>query len=443
MFKNPELQRNLWLEFSRHRIVIMPCIIGLVLLVAYVNDRYRLGENFYNTAIWMYFALTVLWGGRLAGESVVQEMNDKTWDNQRMSSLSPWTMTLGKYLGSTMIVWYGAVICLICVVFVPSTVIAREGPPLVYLISVCILAAVLSQLISFVASLVSIRKGLKQNRSISSIYLILGIITASYVAGLAFNMRAGTSIFWHGAAYGAFPFILVSLSLFCGWTMLAAYRLMRVELQVKSIAIYWTLFVIFVAIFVSGFIVSASPNNSFHQLLVGYTIVVALTYLVAFADSKNPIIFRRLFFSIKNKDWRKVLETIPAWFFCLILMSVSLLMLVLANNETLVIFNYSINFRFYAIAIFMFALRDIGLILYFNFSAKAGRADMTAFIYMLILYYLIPLLFSAANLDIGLALLTPLSSAHPYVTLISAGAQVSLVSYLCYRRWKSNFSLSK
>ena len=45
-----------------------------------------------------------------AADSVLDEVNDNTWDFQKLSALSPWSLAFGKLFGSTIYCWYGGLI---------------------------------------------------------------------------------------------------------------------------------------------------------------------------------------------------------------------------------------------------------------------------------------------------------------------------------------------
>jgi hypothetical protein len=105
---NPEFQRNLILELSIHRLIAMP----VILLLVFVATGALAGEDAATyVATGVLWLLLVLWGGRLAAETVLGEVAGRTWDAQRMSSIGPWTMSWGKLFGSTVFVWYGALWC--------------------------------------------------------------------------------------------------------------------------------------------------------------------------------------------------------------------------------------------------------------------------------------------------------------------------------------------
>ena len=450
MLNNPELQRNLWLEFTRHRIVIIPVVLFLVHFVAFIGNGYRLGEPVLTTALWMYFLISVVWGARLAGESVVSEINNKTWDAQRMSSLSPWSMTWGKLFGGTIISWYGATFCLIVIIINHVNIVNMRDSFSFYsmwrtnslstgqLVLFCILTGVLAQSISFIASLISIHKGAPQHRSLSNLYVLLAAITTLMLVTYAFKSPGLAT--WYDWVFRSHYFLLVSLSIFIVWSLVAAYRLMRLELQVKNTPLVWLAFVIFLAVYLAGFVQQSDQFYTFKRWLIAYSVVVFLTYVMAFADNKNPMILRRLFVNIRKRNWRQVAESIPAWFVSICMVFLILIMLVMQNNSVFRLFDATINYRYYSIAVFVFAIRDVSLIIYFNISNKRGRADLTAMLYLLVLYYLLPLLFSVAKSSIGFALFVPLNTEYPVITVISAIVQAIIIILLSMRRWRHFFT---
>jgi len=109
---NPELQRNLWLEFSLHRLVVMPCVLALLFLCAALGTQPNSDVGVTTTGLLLFIGLAGFWGARRAADAVTEEFRGKTWDGQRMSALGPWAMTWGKLVGSTSYAWYGALMCL-------------------------------------------------------------------------------------------------------------------------------------------------------------------------------------------------------------------------------------------------------------------------------------------------------------------------------------------
>ena len=90
-------------------------LLGLVLLLfgVWTFDSTEPGggeeflESFVATGTIGYILVVLFWGSRIAAAAMVREIVDKTWDQQRLSSMGAWGMTWGKLFGSTSYVWYG------------------------------------------------------------------------------------------------------------------------------------------------------------------------------------------------------------------------------------------------------------------------------------------------------------------------------------------------
>ncbi len=93
---NPELRRNLWLELSTHRVIAMPVVLAAVfiLIYAFKSGSLALGDAeaasaVADVALVAYGLIVVLWGGRLAAGAVVEEIRDRTWDDQKLTAVGP------------------------------------------------------------------------------------------------------------------------------------------------------------------------------------------------------------------------------------------------------------------------------------------------------------------------------------------------------------------
>ena len=127
MKSNPELQRNLWLEITPYRLVSMPLIIAAVAYLAFVSDGYHLGTSVASATVGLFFVISLIWGTKLAAETVMNEIRDHTWDGQRMSVLTPWELTCGKLFGSTLYTWYGGAICLVLYLAAAATTAPEQS----------------------------------------------------------------------------------------------------------------------------------------------------------------------------------------------------------------------------------------------------------------------------------------------------------------------------
>ena len=215
---NPELRRNLWLEITAHRLLAMPAVLGLAFLVLAALDKPGAVENVSLLALTGFGLLAGLWGSRLAANSIIDEMIDKTWDWQRLSTLTPWTMTWGKLVGSTAFAWYGSLICL--AVFLVTATATNINSPLRFGVSIVLLAVML-QAAGIAAALHGSRSGAPARQRSVGILLVLLLLSGpafGYVWMKTSWREAGpflwittvfvalTSIRIAALAYGAFFF---------------------------------------------------------------------------------------------------------------------------------------------------------------------------------------------------------------------------------------------
>ena len=65
---NPELQRNVWLEFSWHRLVLMPCVLALIFLCAALGTQPDSDVGVTTTGLLLFTGLAGFWGARRAAD---------------------------------------------------------------------------------------------------------------------------------------------------------------------------------------------------------------------------------------------------------------------------------------------------------------------------------------------------------------------------------------
>ena len=92
---NPEFQRNIWLECSFHKLIMIPAILAIIFIgiVVSIDIHQIVAVSVTGAAVAAYFILIGLWGVKLAANAVTGEVREKTWDNQRMTSSTAWSMT--------------------------------------------------------------------------------------------------------------------------------------------------------------------------------------------------------------------------------------------------------------------------------------------------------------------------------------------------------------
>src|SRR6201999_1389879 len=93
-----------------HRAIAMPIVLGVIF---YIASQLYLGSKeseVGSATTGIFFLLVKIWGGHKAADSVLDEVNDNTWDFQKLSALSPWSLAFGKLFGSSIYCWYGGLI---------------------------------------------------------------------------------------------------------------------------------------------------------------------------------------------------------------------------------------------------------------------------------------------------------------------------------------------
>ena len=93
---NPEFRRQLWLQFSVTRLALLPLLLAGVFTAVYLSTQAAPAEPLAAVAMVLFGVLVMGMGTFAAGSSVMDEIADRTWDQQRMSATQPWAMTWGK-----------------------------------------------------------------------------------------------------------------------------------------------------------------------------------------------------------------------------------------------------------------------------------------------------------------------------------------------------------
>jgi len=301
----PEFRRNLWLELSPQRVVLALVLLTLGFFAAALSD----GEvTPAAIGTFLYYIVVVIWGARNAALSVVGEIRDRTWDAQRLSSLGAGQMLWGKLFGATVYNWFIGGICL---VVMTVHAVVHAGPlaalsDLVYYLAI----GVIAQAMALLASLIAVRRRQNHSRTEIFLYQFAGLAAAVTVFAVWEAANPGAALLakvhadvipWWGHGFEARGFLLISLALFAGWTLMGCYREMRLELQMQNGPLVWLGFLVFIGLYVAGFDAFLSRDS----LAVGWdaaalrlglaaSTYATLTYVMVLLDPKNRVHFRWL-----------------------------------------------------------------------------------------------------------------------------------------------------
>jgi len=474
IFKNPELQRNAWLELRPARLIVLTCLIAWVyaLLFTSFGRHADSWNNIREASIWLFHILITVWGTKITADSVADEINQKTWDRQRMTGLSPWKLAVGKLFGPTLFQWYGAALCMATYFFFSVS----GDDPMSHLIKgiTVIATGLLANSLALLLSLLSITGAQTSSFSHARINTTFIFILSLLVS---FSLLLGGQNFitylynptWYGLLSGEFLQLFVVL-VCAAWAIVGVYRNMRTEMQYSNDSRVWVLFLIFIILFCYGFNghrtaqlftqneepYPVSAMGSFLEkityiifLLTGITSVLLVIERKGLADYK---IFNN---DLNTLNFRNLDYSAPLWLVSA-LFSLAMALVAVTTSffynplddfngitrpagiiSSLFLFHYGQeaghNYLpiFYVGTILLLA-RDIFVTRYLFYCTNFKNKMMSVLTYYFIVYMAFPRLFGM-NGNPGLGLFLPFNvGGYQIMSILSFVAQVT-IAYLFYR----------
>ena len=454
MWFSPELQRNLWLQLSWGRVLAAPILIGIV-VAALVASWNPAPSSLAEYARWGFVLLLALWSTRRVADSLAEEVGSGTWENQRMSGMSAWSMVWGKLIGGASFPWYCALICLGLMVW--FTLKASPADPRIalgYQVATLVLAAVLAQATALVVALLLLRKAQFRRRLTVTMAQIAGLLAfavAVYWEYSAVPLAAeiGT-VRWYRQEYPANQFYLGSVAIFTVWALVAACRLMRAELLYINRPWVWTLFTLFCMGYAAGFVPwDIEPLTS--RLASACIAGLMLTYAAFFAEAKDPVRYRWGLARFKALQWWRALEFAPWWLISYLLAAiagVATIWSIMIGGELAWLDSWQAALQRYAsvltlgtlsyvfAALLLFALRDMLFLLWLNFTGKMrGRADLSGLVILAIAYGPLPMLLIGAGATQFLPAAWPVMVTD-LIALAWPAVEVVVMWFLLMLRWR-------
>lgn len=502
IFANPELNRNAKLELSNVKMILMPLLILLLLFLTYlIKSPYNKFNPFIHetdivvflisVANFLFTLIVMIWGSKQAADSVIDEVNARTWDNQRMTALSPLEMSIGKLLGPTIYSWFGGLICLAIsfllqlylIVNYPNFNLTGVGSifswflneisrftnvhseyPIVKLI-VNTLNAIISGLVAHAfiisISLMAVQKHRFKKKISSIVYFVIGGSLAFYVLTsqtflLISTDLNGQGVFnnakWYFLTMNMDVAILISYCFILFWALVGLNNSFRTEFKYENKINSWFVFLLSASVFYYGFLCNVDFKSNlgishFFESIMFLTFglfgaLMVSSYLFVFLQSKDILNIKHLLEAFQSKNYNRVSELMPIWVPNIVLMLISGIVLgfmisqiehnkflhELSNNE-----NFSI---FFFIQIVIFALRDILLVYYINFTRKFKNPELVALIFMFMMYMIFPITLISSESN---GLISSLFYPNPFLGiegLIFPIIEATLVFYLVYSKYE-------
>jgi hypothetical protein len=338
----------------------------------------------------------------------------------------------------------------------------KSAGNLFFTLSTLLLVALQAQSIAILLALLAIRKSDGRGRVRTTLYILtaLGAISQlspdfkNVMLDLSSNVlgKGEFKIYWYFIPFSIQGFNFFSLILWTAWILFAVYRNFRTEYQYLNGSIAWIGFLIFFIFFQFGSISSVFYDNSLFQMQISKRIfIIGLTNLVAFGfytyctlllEDKNFVSWKKCIVGFQEGNWKKVGNYAPLWLltflFFLVLMvieigllffidiaetsaSISALKDILRENK---IFS-SMAFIGVLFSFSGFILRDIFIFLFLHAAPRHRRADGAGIIYLLVLYFLIPILLWVVGAWDAAFLFLPISA----LSWIGAFGQAAVIFY--------------
>lgn len=398
---NPELQRNIWENITLTKMIVMPVILGLIFLIS------ESATNIGITALVLFYIITVMVGAYVAGEEIPNEIQDKTWDWQRMSAMTPMQMTIGKLFGSTIYQWYGGAICIFTFLIV-GIYLKMDFINIIQFVICMILIATFFQSYAMLLGISTREMPIRLRRFLIvgillglaillvSIFTIIGV--ASYLDKKLDEELYRNNVKWFFLKLPILTSFLLSLLFLNFWSFVGLYKSFRTEMYYFNGPEFFTTFLIALPFYFSGYLFNL-PEISFKAYLTLLFSGIAIfgyiaAILTALIDKMEIITFRRLFFHLELKNYTKVGYDIPLWLIALfveiIASLLALLMFMISSNE---LGNLEPDFPqkilYFLLVVNLFAIRDIGIFMYNNFTQGKNAIGLTL-TYLFFLYYVLP-----------------------------------------------------
>jgi hypothetical protein len=373
-----------------------------------------------------------VWGmGTLAASaSVIDEITDRTWDQQRMSAMQPWAMTWGKLGGASAYAWYGGALCLLFAV--PAATHTHRFDLVVQLAMLGVLIGLGLQALAIAINLQMAKTGEPVKRR-ASLWVLVFLLFWVFVPLLQ-RVTSNEEVTWWGETFNVLAFGLASAALFAICAVLAAWRSMAEILKVRQMPWGWPGLAMLFAVYLSGF----APTHRVASVgIAGLLACSTLTFAVLLTEPQTRPVLQRLMLSLRAGQWGNALLQMPRWPTTLLLAFpfAVLATLSLSNPDGpfLQLPGYA---GFNPLALALLLVRDCAVALFFALAVKNRRAVASFLFAMLVLYGVLPWLVGALRGDMLLSLLQPLA-AKPGLSIVLAALHAAAAVALLVWRWRA------
>lgn len=320
----PEFHRNLWLKFTRFKLVAAPLIMGLLSWICLNSPNSMQNGALLSMSVTVYFIVALVWGNYEAGTALRDEIREKTWDFQRMSSITPVQLAFGKLFGVTSYVWYFSFFALM--IFAYSYTVSGASPQEVLRAELCmIFSGVVGHAAAYLCSLLEIASGRTRIRGLRSggafvagTFISIFVYQKTVPATLFSNAKdtifdSAQRMDWFNINLGWGNFFLLSLAFFLFWIMVGIWRTARAELMYRATPVAWLLFLLTLGVYSAGLVSGEVKKQTLLQLCVFFVIALVLSYSTMLQEARDLRKYGRFIDALRRKDWRGTVWNMPRW----------------------------------------------------------------------------------------------------------------------------------
>jgi hypothetical protein len=401
----------------------MTSVLGLVALAVYLIGGRHLSP-LGPLGVGGFVFITIFWGTRNAARSVIGEIRERTWDFQRLSAVSPASMTVGKLVGSTSYTWYGGLLCLL----IAASGLSRmmDAAEVAAWIGVLIASGLLAHGVALGSALTMARRRRADARMSVLPHQAAGLLAAvlpSWLVGAVgrrgFDFQALREISWYGSSFDALEFTAIATAVFAVWAIIGCWREMRLELMETNTPIFWPVFLAFLALFLAGF-----GRASGQGLALAYAGVHVATLVALIAEPKNTVELRALGAAARQGRLWRVATGMPAYGWAFLAAVVLAIALVTASPVRTI--GGDIATASLAIAALGFLARDIGVFHFFHAKPRQMRGDFASLVSLGLLYVVGGGLASVINEPAVTALVAPTFDAPAWAAVLPWAEAVAI-----------------
>lgn len=429
-----ELRRNLWLEISHIRLVIIPVVLVLIFWCLGILRSPIDFQMLSGAALAMFALICILWGSQLVAGSITEEAQAQTWDWQRLSSQTSAELMIGKLFGSTVLAWYGGAWCLAA--YLVFSVIDGHLPSASWLV-LSIAGAIFIHAGTMLMTLgipPDQRPVHQQKRGVGALRLLVIILVLQSIFGMgSFLYKSNASAQWYGFNITLMNFIAGSTILWAAWAVFGCVQRLSTLLRSPTTPTPWLVFVVWCMFYIAGFsrgLAAAigtkdSVSEAGYFSLTAYLVALGLTLALVLQEDKSPVYWRMWFTALRNKQNWLAWQRTPRWVATLAPLFVALCFSISATSALS---------PWLLIAPMLLLLRDVAVLYSFYWTPERTRPQLAFSIYLLVVYLLIPYLLSPVK-----PFLYP-SEENPAISLLGFGAEAMLAALFCVRRWKKYYA---